>query len=158
MKDLKLFNFIKKYVGMRNFKTALSVVVSVLFANAFNLQSPFFVATGALFSMETTVEKGIHSGIYRVLGTIIGCIIGILMVTIDQGSIFLLFIGIIILISVLNCFKLHDCISIACVVFCVIMLTMTDENIVTYGIQRTIDTIFGIIIATVINYIIVKPE
>lgn len=108
--------------------------------------------------METTVEKGIHSGIYRVLGTIIGCIIGILMVTIDQGSIFLLFIGIIILISVLNCFKLHDCISIACVVFCVIMLTMTNENIVTYGIQRTIDTIFGIIIATVINYIIVKPE
>lgn len=158
MRDIRLINTIKKYIGMRNFKTALAVAISVLFANAFSLQSPFFVATGALFSMETTVEKGIQAGVSRVLGTIMGGCIGIIMVMIDGGNIFLIFFGIIILISLLNALKLHDCISMACVVFCVIMITMTNENIFAYAIQRTVDTIFGIIIATVINYIIVKPE
>jgi len=132
---------------MRNIKTALAAVISVIVAELFHLQSPFFVVTGALISMETTVKKGINAGIARVLGTIMGGIIGIITVLIDPGNIFLLFLGMVLLITLLNILKWQDSISMACVVFCVIMITMTSEN-----------TIVGIIISIIINYIISPPS
>lgn len=158
MNDSKLLKIFKKYIGMRNIKTALAVVISILIAEIFNLESAFFVATGALISMETTVKKGINAGISRVLGTVIGGFIGAIMVIIAPGNLFLLFIGIVFLISLLNLLKWHDSISMACVVFLVIMITMTSENIIHYAFQRTFDTIVGIIISIIINYVISPPE
>jgi len=122
------------------------------------LQSPFFVANGALMTMENSVKKGFKTGISAVLGTIIGCCMAIIAVLIDPGNILLLFFGIIILITVLNTLKWQDSISMACVVFCVIMITMEDKNIVLYAVQRTADTIVGIVISLIINYIISPPE
>lgn len=143
---------------MRNIKTALSVVISVIVADIFKLESAFFVATGALISMETTVKKGIKAGIYRVLGTVIGGCIGVIMYLIDPGNLFLIFFGIVVLIGILNFLKWHDCISMACVVFCVIMINMTTNDIIHYAFQRTFDTIVGIIIAIIINYVVSPPE
>lgn len=158
MKEVGSLNFFKKYIGMRNIKTALSVVISVIVADIFNLESAFFVATGALISMETTVKKGIKAGVYRVLGTVIGGLMGVVMYLIDPGNLFLIFIGIVILISLLNILKWHDCISMACVVFCVIMISMTSDDIIHYAFQRTFDTIVGIVIAIAINYVISPPD
>lgn len=158
MKKLNVVKFFKNYIGMRNIKTALAVVVSVIIADLFNLSSAFFVATGALISMESTVKKGVKAGIYRVLGTVIGGCVGVIMYLIAPGNLMLIFFGIVILISILNFLNWHDCISIACVVFCVIMISMTDEHIVLYAFQRTFDTIIGIIIAIVINYVISPPD
>ncbi|HBA03590.1 MULTISPECIES: aromatic acid exporter family protein [unclassified Clostridium] len=158
MKNLNSIYKFKKYIGMRNIKTALAAVISVIVAELFHLQSPFFVVTGALISMETTVKKGINAGIARVLGTIMGGIIGIITVLIDPGNIFLLFLGMVLLITLLNILKWQDSISMACVVFCVIMITMTSENIVLYAFQRTVDTIVGIVISIIINYIISPPS
>ncbi|MEG0306615.1 MAG: aromatic acid exporter family protein [Clostridium sp.] len=157
MKNLNIITNLKKYVGMRNIKTALAVAVSVVISDIFKLQSPFFVATSALISMETTVKKGIHAGISRVLGTIIGGCLGVIAVLIHPGNVFLIFTGIVILITLLNLLNWQDSISIACVVFCVIMITMSSENIVFYAFQRTFDTIVGIIISIFINYIISPP-
>ncbi|MFR1708528.1 MAG: FUSC family protein [Clostridium sp.] len=154
---LKVIENFKTYVGMRNIKTALAVAISVIVAEIFHLQSPFFVATGALISMETTVKKGINAGISRVLGTIMGGLIGIITVLIAPGNIFLLFLGTVLLITLLNILKWQDSISMACVVFCVIMITMGSENIVLYAIQRTVDTIVGIVISIIINYLISPP-
>ena len=158
MKNLSILNIFKKYIGMRNIKTALSVVISIIIADIFKLESAFFVATGALFSMETTVKKGIKAGIYRVLGTVIGGCMGVIMYLIDPGNLLLIFFGIVIIICILNLLKWHDCISMACVVFCVIMISMNNEDIINYAFQRTFDTIIGIIIAIVINYVISPPE
>ena len=158
MKNLKAIKNFKTYVGMRNVKTALAVAISVIVAEIFHLQSPFFVATGALISMETTVKKGINAGIARVLGTIMGGLIGIITVLIAPSNIFSLFLGTVLLITLLNILKWQDSISIACVVFCVIMITMTNENIVLYAFQRTVDTIVGIVISIIINYLISPPS
>lgn len=158
MKEVCIVKFFKKYIGMRNIKTALSVVVSVIVADLLNLESPFFVATGALISMETTVKKGIRAGIYRVLGTVMGGIMGVIMYLIDPGNLLLIFIGIVMLISIINLLQWHDCISMACVVFCVIMISMDSNNIIHYAFQRTFDTIVGIIISIVINYVISPPK
>lgn len=158
MKNLNYLKKCKNYVGMRTIKTALAVTISVIVAEIFNLQSPFFVANGALMTMENSVKKGFKTGISAVLGTIIGCCMAIIAVLIDPGNILLLFFGIIILITVLNTLKWQDSISMACVVFCVIMITMEDKNIVLYAVQRTADTIVGIVISLIINYIISPPE
>jgi uncharacterized membrane protein YgaE (UPF0421/DUF939 family) len=158
LKNLNAIKNFDTYIGMRNVKTALAVSMSVIVAGIFHLQSPFFVATGALISMETTVKKGINAGIARVLGTVIGGLIGIITVLIAPGNIFLLFLGTVLLITLLNILKWQDSISMACVVFCVIMITMTSENIVIYAFQRTVDTIVGISISIIINYIISPPS
>lgn len=158
MKDKNLLKKLNNYIGMRNIKTALAVVLSVIFAEVFHLESAFFVATGALISMETTVRKGIKAGISRVLGTFIGGCFGVAMFLIDPGNLILLFVGIVILISLLNILQWHDSISMACVVFCAIMITMSSENIILYAFQRTFDTIVGIVISIIINYVISPPK
>lgn len=158
MKEVSLIKFFRKYIGMRNIKTALAVVIGIIVAEIFKLESSFFVATGALIAMETTVKKGIKTGIYRVLGTVMGGFMGVIMYMIIPGNLFLIFIGIVLLISILNLLQWQDCISMACVVFCVIMISMPSEHIIHYAFQRTFDTIVGIVIAIVINYVISPPE
>jgi len=158
LKDKKLLKLFKKYIGMRNIKTALAVVLSVIVSEIFHLESAFFVATGALISMETTVRKGIKAGISRILGTVIGGCFGVVMFLIDPGNLILLFVGIVILISLLNILQWHDSISMACVVFCAIMITMSSENIVLYAFHRTFDTTVGIVISIIINYVISPPK
>lgn len=149
---------VRRYIGMRNLKTAIAVVLSVIVAEIFGFQSAFFVATGALISMETTVEKGIRAGLWRILGTVMGACIGIIMVMIDEGNLILLFLGIIIIISLLNLLNWHEAISMACIVFCVIMINITSDNTVAYAVERTIDTTMGIIIASVVNGFIFPPD
>ncbi len=149
---------VNHYVGMRNVKTALAVVISMVLANVLQKSDPFLVSTAALLTMQSTVSKGVKVGKDRVLGTVVGAVIGIIMAMIKPGSILLIFVGIVILISVLNVLKWQEAIAIACIVFCSVTFNLEIKDTVGYAISRTIDTTIGIIVSLGINHIIVPPK
>jgi len=147
-----------KIIGMRNLKTAIAVAISVLVAKMLSLESPFYTSIAAIISMQNSVEKGFKAGKDRMIGTLAGAAIGIIASTFDSDNILIISFGLIVIITILNYFKLKDSISIAGVVYCAINLNLNGESGLTYAVYRTCDTLIGVIIAICINKLIYPPK
>ncbi|WP_099188894.1 aromatic acid exporter family protein [Tepidibacter mesophilus] len=145
-------------VGMRNIKTAIAVSLSVAVSRFFNMEYPFYAAIAAIISMQTTVGESFKVGRNRILGTILGAVVGVVFYVINPSSVIIMGIGIMIVIYICNLFRWNKSISIAGIVFCVIMSNLDGRNPVFYAINRTIDTFIGIIIAVLVNYLITPMD
>ena len=108
--------------------------------------------------MQTTVKGSLRVGFNRLKGTLVGGIIGFLFVLIHPGSPFLACIGIITTIYICNIFKINDSITIACVVYCAILLCIGENNPLQYSLFRTWDTSIGVIMGLIINYVMARPN
>ena len=60
--------------------------------------------------------------------------------------------------SFCNIFKINDSITIACVVYCAILLCIGENNPLQYSLFRTWDTSIGVIIGVSVNYFIFRPN
>ena len=139
-------------IGLRTIKTAIAVSVSIILSNLFNLEFPYFVAMTAIISMDRTARLSISMGRNRVIGTFLGALIGIVFATIDRGNPFLAGLGILIIILISNQLKLPGSITVGSFVFVAIMVHISDDiTPLFYGLHRTLDSLFGALIAFVIN-------
>jgi uncharacterized membrane protein YgaE (UPF0421/DUF939 family) len=139
-------------IGLRTFKTALAVTISIFLSQLLKLEFPYFVAMTAIISMDRTARLSINMGRNRVIGTFLGALIGILFATIDQGNPILAGIGILLIILISNSLKLPGSITVGSFV-CVAIMVHIPSNITPlfYGLHRTLDSLFGALIAFVIN-------
>jgi uncharacterized membrane protein YgaE (UPF0421/DUF939 family) len=147
-----------KKPGMRNIKTAIAVVISILISRELKMEYPFYAAIASIISMQSSVENSFKAGRNRMLGTMVGALIGYLCALISPGNIFLIGIGIVFVIYLCNLFNWKESSSIAGVVFCVIMLNLKGNSPIIYSINRIIDTFVGIIVAIIVNYFIMPPK
>ncbi len=108
--------------------------------------------------MESTVVNSYRAGINRVQGTILGAIIGMVFSTIKRSSPFLCALGAIIIIVVCNKFKWKKAIVISNTVFLAIMINLTSKTPLEYSFFRILDTILGIVISVLVNYLIFAPK
>ncbi len=144
-------------VGMRNIKTAISVMLCIIISNILNLNNPLFVIIGAIVSMQGSINESFQNGINRILGTIFGAIIGIVFFHISHQNILLIGLGTVFIIYVNNRLNWNKSIVISLIVFCSIMLN-TDENVFLYSGFRVIDTTIGIIVAFLVNIFVFRPS
>jgi uncharacterized membrane protein YgaE (UPF0421/DUF939 family) len=147
-----------KKIGARNIKTAIAVVISILISKIFRMEYPLYAAIASIISMQSSVINSISAGKSRMLGTIVGALVGFICAVISPGNLILIGIGIVIVIYLCNLLNWQDSASIACVVFCVIMLNLKEGNFLLYSINRIIDTFVGIIVAVAVNYFIIPPR
>lgn len=145
-------------IGMRTIKTAIAVSISIGIANMLGMENPLYAAIGAIISMQNTLNESFKAGRNRVLGTIIGALIGVVFAFINPESIILIGVGIIMVIYICNLLKWNNSISIAAVVFCVVMTSLNGKNPFFYGVNRIFDTCIGIIVAVLVNYFIFPPK
>jgi len=139
-------------IGLRTIKTALAVSISIFLSQLLNLEYPYFVAMTAIISMDRTARLSIDMGRNRVIGTLIGALIGILFATIDQGNPWLAGIGILMIILISNKLNLPGSITVGSFVFVAIMVHISsDVSPFFYGLHRTLDSLFGALIAFVVN-------
>lgn len=139
-------------IGLRTLKTAIAVTVSIFLSQLLNLEYPYFVAMTAIISMDKTARLSIDMGRNRVIGTLLGAVIGILFATIDRGNPFLAGLGILIIILISNKLNLPGSITVGSFVCVAIMVHIPDDvSPLFYGLHRTIDSLFGALIAFVIN-------
>lgn len=145
------------YGGMRNIKTAISVMLCIIISNLLNLNNPLFVIIGAIVSMQGSINESYQNGINRILGTIFGAVIGIMFFQISPHNILLIGLGTVFIIYFNNRLKMNKSIVISLIVFCSIMLN-ADGNVFLYSSFRVIDTTVGIIVAFVVNILIFRPS
>lgn len=146
-------------LGLRNIKTAIAVTLCMIIFNLIRRENPFFACIAAVFCMKDTVSNSIHMGKNRIIGTMLGGLIGIILIYLSTKFTFLYSIssivtGIGISISIYLCtiFKKPESVIVSCIVISGIMINYASQmNSYTYAINRTIDTIIGIVIAILVN-------
>lgn len=141
-------------IQMSTIKTGISVFISIFLARVLKLEFPFFVALAVIMPIEESLPSSIKSGKNRMIGTVIGALAGVLFVLIRPGNPFLCGIGIIIIIYICNQFKLGSAAPIGGIVFISIMVNLRGKEPFNYAINRVIDTLVGVCIVIVVNYLI----
>jgi uncharacterized membrane protein YgaE (UPF0421/DUF939 family) len=152
-------------IGMRNIKTALSVFICLLFFEAINRDKALFACMAAVMCVQNTIEDSMKIGISRIIGTIIGGLSGALILYIvntffdDRILIIIIPLGIMILIKLCVTIKMKQAVSICCIVFLVITISMNhEEGYILYTYNRVLDTTIGILIALLVNKYMKIPE
>lgn len=144
--------------GMRNIKTGIGVMICILVGYLNIIDNTFFAAAACIVCMKTTVKGSLTVGLNRLKGTFVGGIIGFIFVLISKGNPVLCCLGIITTIYICNVLEINNSITIACVVFCAIYLSIGDANPIEYSVWRTIDTSIGVLIGVGVNYFIFRPD
>ena len=116
--------------------------------------------------MKDTVSSSISMGLNRTIGTIIGGVVGIIIIYLN--SVFPFFnlitpimtgLGISISIYICTIIKKPEAVVVSCIVLVAIMInSASQDNAYIYAINRSFDTIIGIIIAVLINKHINPPS
>jgi len=154
---VKAFEF--PHMGSRNIKTALSVLVCLIF-----WPNSLFAAIAAVICVQGTVENSLVIGINRLIGTLLGGILGIVFLYIANGLNLQNFlplivsIGVLLIIYICNIIKKPSACSIASITLISILVSQSYNNPLMYSIRRIIETAFGVIVAILINKYIHPPK
>lgn len=157
MRIINSFQFPK--VGLRNIKTALAVTLCIVVFDVIHRENPFFACIASVFCMKDTVANSISMGKNRILGTMLGGVIGIMLIFLSTHFQFLynlraIVTGIGVSTSIYICtlFKKPESVIVSCIVISGIMINYaTQLNSYVYAINRSVDTIIGIIVAILVN-------
>ncbi|MEM1484531.1 FUSC family protein [Oscillospiraceae bacterium PP1C4] len=151
------------HVGMRNIKTALSILICLLLYQ-FVPGNVSYACIAALIAMQSTLEESLEQGRNRIVGTVIGGIFGAAFASLNIASnmpllrIFSISIGVTILILVCNLIGKRGAIVMGCVTYLVIVLATQQENFWIYALQRVVDNTIGILVAVAVNLTIRPPK
>lgn len=165
-KDKLKFQFPK--VGLRTIKSAISVFLCLVLFPDF----PFFACLTAVICLQDTVANSVKTGIHRGVGTILGGIIGLvflLFCKLISSSVpthitsklliyLIISIGIIAVIYCCNLINLPGSINISCIVFLAVTTAHAYDRPLYYALNRTIQTLFGILISILVNKYINPPK
>lgn len=145
-------------IGMRTIKTAIVVIISYFISTIIPNSLPFALIYASVICVETSVVSSFKIGYNRVLGTILGGIIGLLVAYIPWYKGLTMAIGIVVTILVCNYLNIKKTTAIAITLVIIILLGSDEFTPGVYAIQRTVDTIVGIIIATIVNTLVFPPN
>lgn len=144
-------------VGMRTIKTAISVGICIFVLELVGI-TPIFASIAALFSVETDVPTSYKAGLTRIFGTLAGAIVGSVFVIIScsipiESALFnalIIPIGLIFVIKILSMLKLNKSIFTGGIVYLLLMIQI-EGPLLEYVVTRTLTTVFGVVVALVIN-------
>lgn len=147
-----------KKIGMRTIKTALAVSLTILISQRFNFKSPFFAGIAAIIAMQTSVSESFTMGKNRMYGTILGGTVALLFSYFAPENVFSIGIGVLIIIYACTLFGWEKSVQLSTIVFLSIILNYEEGSRLSYALYRTLDTLIGLIIGTLINYFILPPK
>lgn len=151
-----------KRVGMRNFKTVLSVFLCIMILEITGISNPFFACITAIFVMQTDMHTSLEKGVFRLIGTVFGSIMGSISAIVFYKFLpmdillvraIVIPLGIMLIIYTLTSLKLDDAILISCVVFLAIIM-IWDSNktpLIRYALERINSTTVGTLVALLVN-------
>lgn len=154
-------------IGMRNFKTALSVFIAFMLFNITGRGYPIYACLAAIISTKDTIEDSIYTAKSRIMGTIIGGFVGGLFLKLNGAFDFkfsleiLGTLGIVVVIYLCDLINENRSTTLACFMFLLILYTFRDSSEkepMMYSINRTIDTAIGVIISLAVNKYIFPPK
>ena len=143
---------------MRNIKTGIAVLLATLSGYLGIVQTPVFTVSACILSMKNTIKSSLKDAYSRILGTLLGGLIGYLFALFPDCNIFLAPLGVIIVIHLCQVFKISESASIASITFVSIIIGIGQNHPLIYSINRTFDTMVGVLIALCVNYILSRRK
>ena len=152
------------HIGLRTFKTAVSVFLCILLFKVLHRGSPMLAVLSTVFSLRKYHKQTWKFGIARFFGNMSGGILAIVLLQLykhfslpDYFDLILVPIGIILLILFCNRFNKTAIIN-SSATFLVIFYTIEAAVNVEYAIQRVLDTLIGAVIAMIVNRLLPSPH
>lgn len=147
-----------RLVGMRTIKTALVVFISFVVSSWINEELSFALIYASVICVETSVASSMKIGYNRILGTVVGGAIGLMMSYVPFYGGLTMALGVVVTILVGNLLKIKKATGIAITLVVIIIIGSKGDAPAVYALQRTLDTLIGILIATVVNLLIYPPD
>ncbi len=151
-------------IGMRNVKTALSVLICIILLRMLGRSFPFYACIASAICLQDTVKNSFKMGSQRMIGTIIGGVVGIALASLEEAFKLAAFtpiltaIAIVLVIYICTVIKKPGSVSISCIVLLAIMTNLRDTTPILYGLNRMFDTAVGIVIAILVNKYVAPNE
>lgn len=153
-------------IGWRTTKTAIAVGLTLFIFEWLKRGSGLLACLAAVYSLQTDTEQSINFGRNRILGNTIGVFSAMLILQFRVMNWFPNFfshsvgtaLGIILVIFICNALNFNRIVFAATVAFLVVLLGEHGNNVISYGLNRVLDTIMGSVIALSVNYLLPSPH
>ena len=152
------------HIGLRTFKTAVSVFICVVLFRVLHRGSPMLAALSAIFSLRTDHQQTFKFAFSRFIGNTTGGVVAIILFYVrtvlpypEYTDLLLAPVGIVIIILFCNRFNKTGVIN-SCATFLVIFFNIEAGQNTAYAIQRILDTLIGAVIAIGVNHILPNPH
>lgn len=149
----------KKFrLGMRTFKTGLSVFLVILLFKLLGWQGMQIAALTAVFSLREDFDKSLSFGFSRVLGNTIGGLLALVFYLLDayfEGAFWvtLVFVPILTMLTIMfnvACNNKNGIIG-GVASMLIITLSIPSHDTIFYVITRVLETFVGVFIAIIVN-------
>ena len=141
----------------RSWKTGLAVGITIWLTELFQVENPIFAMIGAIVSIQPTFTKSLKEGAHRFTGTLIGAVVGLVLSYFKGGNPILGGLGVVITIEICRWLKMEGPVVIAAIVTLAIIFYKGPNN-EYYTVERLLDTLLGVLVATGINFISLPGE
>lgn len=149
--------------GLRIIKTTVALLICLLTFYAFKYYNPIYAAIACVLMMRSTVEESFQSGLQRIIGTIFGGIVSLALLNlldffkVPNESLLtpiVITLGVLFVLIVSKASHANSYVgSMAAIVLLIIMISnnaSNDDNVM-YIIVRVLETIYGVVIAVLVN-------
>ncbi|MDO5688935.1 MAG: aromatic acid exporter family protein [Tissierellia bacterium] len=159
---IEVLNYFRKILGVRTLKTAIATSLAIYVGHELNLATPLLAGISAVVSMTSSVFDSYTVSINRMLSTIVGALIASFFHYIGFVGFIPIGIGIVVIINLCIILKWQKAVTLACIVFIIIMLYREGVTDTVphwqYGLNRTLDTSVGLLVGFLVNYLILPPN
>lgn len=152
-------------IGMRTFKTALSVMICVGLFHYTNGASPMIAALSAVFALRQDLNTSISFARTRIVGNWVGGGFGLVFYLVqshfsDSFWLELFFLPVLVILTIVFSNKFHNEQGIvsAIATLLIVSLGVPNGKNFAYALQRVFDTFVGIIVAITLNSIHEPPK
>ncbi len=152
-------------IGPRTWKTGIAVAVAIGLCRMIGLEHPVFAGVAAIICMQPTVTSSFRRGVERMQATVVGAAFALgALVLLDYARFLLpikpLVIGATVLLVMVTTIKLKwlDSLVLAAATVVVVMVLPKGENMYLYAASRTVVTLMGVVVATLLNALVFPPD
>ena len=145
----------KIHIGRRTIKTVAAVVIAMLVAQYFGTTSSrlIFAMMGAMEAVRPNFKESVEAVLAQFTGIFVGALIAVSLHTLPIPYVISAGIGILIVITFYNVFRIHFSPSLAC--FIVVMVcTTADVHPLLYALGRIWDSAIGLTVGMLINTLV----
>ncbi len=146
-----------RWIGMRTFKTALAVALSMYLGHFFQLTTPLLAGISAIISIQMNIYETLQVSVFRMISTVFGAAVALVFYHYNFTNFFAIFIGTILIIVACHRINWNRAIVLACIVFLIVLLYQEEPGkltVVEYALHRLLDTFVGLTVGFTVNYFI----
>lgn len=146
---------IRFHIGLRTAKTALAVILAMIAVDSYGATTSklIFATLGAMAAVQPTFKESLESCITQIIGVLFGAAAGVLLLALPVSHLVATGIGIVMVITLYNTWRIRFSPSLACLIVVTICIT-PDIKPFTYALSRIWDTAIGLGVGMLINTLV----